>query len=122
MREAAAQVGRDGAGVGRTHVLLRTGDALRSARAPLVDEHDVAELADLREDLVDGDGRIGRRTAGPALEVEERAARGLPRSRDDCDVQPGHARAPGLDPSAVGTPVEPAQPARRPPPAVAAAQ
>ena len=80
-------VGGDGGGVGRAHVLLRAGERVRATRSALIDEHEVAVLADVREHLVDLDRGVARRAARPALEVEERAAGGLPRGRDDLDVQ-----------------------------------
>ena len=51
-REAAAEVRRDGVCVGRPHVLLRTRERVRAPRPALIDEHEVAVLADVREHLV----------------------------------------------------------------------
>ena len=85
--EAPAEVGRDRLCVGRPHVLLRTRERVRAARPALIDEHEVAVLADVREHLVDLDRGVGRDASRSALEVEERSARGLPGSRDDRDVQ-----------------------------------
>ena len=120
MREAATEIGGHGISIRRPHVLLRAGDALRAAGPPLIDEHEVAVLADLREDLVHGDGGSGRRSSRPALEVEERTASGLPRGRDDRDVQAIDARAAGLYAPAVAAAAETTDAARRPPPAAPA--
>ena len=85
--EAPAEVRGDRVGVGRPHVLLRTHERVRAARPALIDEHEVAVLADVREHLVDLDRGVRRNASRSALEIEERSARRLPGGRDDRDVQ-----------------------------------
>ena len=111
-REAAAQVRGHGVRVGRPHVLLWTGDAVRARPCLAGRQHDVAKLADLREDLVDRDGGIRRSSARAALEVDERTPGRLARGGDDRDVEPDHGRAAGVHPVAVRAVVKAAETAR----------
>jgi len=90
-----SELGRVG---GAEHIHKPVHARMRGPRAAVMDETDRAGfahachalgakdfgrragLADLREDLVDRDGRGSRSAAGPALEIEERAACGLAQS------------------------------------------